>query len=285
MPGAISARRPVRVSRGHDSRVDGRCEEVAAVGERREAVTDGPVPKHIQLRQILESMITEELTPDAPIPSERELMVKYAVSRMTVREAIGQLVIEGRLYRVRGKGTFVAPPRVDSMLELTSFTEDMRRRGHEPSTVVLRSVQLVPPVAIRQALGLTASQSAYRIERLRIADGIPMALESGWYAADPAPGLLDRDLSGSLYSILARSYGLVIDAAKQTLRSEIADAQTARILGVAVSAPLLVLDRTSTASGRPVEHVRSWYRGDRYQVHIDLARASDAGQVPWLRVR
>ncbi|HEY8455919.1 MAG TPA: GntR family transcriptional regulator [Actinopolymorphaceae bacterium] len=250
----------------------------------RTTVTEGPVPKHLQLRQILERLITEELQPDSPIPSERELMATYGVSRMTVREAIGQLVTEGRLYRVRGKGTFVAAPRVDSMLELTSFTEDMRRRGHEPSTVVLRSVELVPPVSVRQALGLTATQTAYRIERLRIADGVPMALENGWYVAAPAPGLLDRDLSGSLYSILAGTYGIVIDAAKQTLRSEIADAQTARILGVAVGAPLLVLERTSTAGGKPVEHVTSWYRGDRYQVHIDLARASDR-QVPWLPPR
>ena len=141
----------------------------------------------------------------------------------------------------------------------------------------------MPPATIRQLLGLTATQTAYRVERLRIADDVPMALENGWYVADIAPGLLDRDLSGSVYSILARSYGVVIDAAKQMLRSEIADAQTARILGVAVNSPLLVLDRTSTAGGRPVEQVRSWYRGDRYQVHIDLARASDAGQVPWLR--
>jgi GntR family transcriptional regulator len=255
------------------------------VGDPPRVVTDGPVPKHLQLRQILESLIAEKLGSDAPIPSERELMACYHVSRLTVREAIGQLVTEGRLYRVRGKGTFVAAPKVDSMLELTSFTEDMRRRGHEPSTVVLRSVELVPPAAIRQALGLSASQQAYRIERLRIADGIPMALENGWYTAEPAPGLLDRDLSESLYAILARSYGVVIDAAKQTLRSEIADAQTARILGVAAGSPLLVLERTSTAGGRPVERITSWYRGDRYQVHIDLARASDAGQVPWLRTR
>jgi len=251
------------------------------VGERRDLVTDGPVPKHVQLRRILETLVTKELRPDAPIPSERELMARYNVSRMTVREAIGKLVGEGRLYRVRGKGTFVAPPRVDSMLELTSFTEDMRRRGLEPSTVVLRSVEAVPPEPVRQALGLTATQSAYRIERLRIADGVPMALESGWYDAESAPGLLDRDLSGSLYSILARSYGIVIDAATQVMRSEIADAQTARVLGVAVGAPLLVLERTSTADGRPVEHVRSAYRGDRYQVHVNLARASDAGKVPW----
>lgn len=250
---------------------------------RERVIVDGPVPKHVQLRQILESLVTEELAPDAPLPSERELMARYEVSRMTVRQAIGQLELEGRLYRVRGKGTFVAPPMVDSMLELTSFTEDMRRRGHEPSTVVLRSVQLEPPVAVRRALDLTPSQTAYRIERLRLADGLPMALENGWYVAEPLPDLLDRDLSGSLYSLFARKYGLVIDAAKQTLRSEIADAPTARTLGVAAGAPLLVLERTSTAGGRAVEHIASWYRGDRYQVHIDLARASDAGRVPWQR--
>lgn len=244
-------------------------------------MTDGPVPKHVQLRQILESLVTEDLTPDAPIPSERELMAEFGVSRMTVRQAIGQLVLEGRLHRVRGKGTFVAPPKVDSMLELTSFTEDMRRRGHEPATVILRSVELEPPAEVRRALSLTPAQTAYRIERLRLADGIPMALENGWYVAGPMPGLLDRDLAGSLYTLFARTYGVVIDAAKQTLRSEIADAQTARILGVAMGAPLLVLERTSTAGGRPVEHITSWYRGDRYQVHIDLARASDAGRVPW----
>ncbi|NYH88148.1 UTRA domain-containing protein [Actinopolymorpha rutila] len=253
--------------------------------ERHRVVTDGPVPKHAQLRRILESLIDGELGPDAPIPSERDLMAAHRVSRMTVREAIGQLVAEGRLYRVRGKGTFVAAPRVDSMLELTSFTEDMRRRGHEPATVVLRSVEAVPPAPVRRALGLTAAQTAYRVERLRIADGVPMALEDGWYAADRAPGLLDRDLSQSLYAVLSRSYGVVIDAAKQTLRSEVADAQTARILGVTVGAPLLALDRTSTAGGRPVEQITSWYRGDRYQVHIDLARASDAGRVPWQPAR
>jgi GntR family transcriptional regulator, N-acetylglucosamine utilization regulator len=263
-----------------------RCDdnrEVPSVDEHRRVVTDGPVPKHTQLRRILEALIESELEPDAPIPSERELMAAHHVSRMTVREAIGQLVTEGRVYRVRGKGTFVAAPRVDSMLELTSFTEEMRRRGHEPSTVVLRSVELVPPVGVRQALGLTSTQTAYRIERLRIADGVPMALENGWYVAEPTPGLLDRDLSQSLYVILSRTYGVVIDAAKQTLRSEISDAQTARILGVAVGSPLLVLDRTSTAAGRPVEHITSWYRGDRYQVHIDLARAGDAGWMPGAR--
>lgn len=254
-------------------------------GSGPRVIVDGPVPKHVQLREILEALVTRELGPDRAIPSERELMAEYGVSRMTVREAIGQLVVEGRLYRVRGKGTFVAAPRVDSMLELTSFTEDMRRRGHEPSTVVLRSVELVPPLVVRRALRLGPSDTAYRIERLRIADGIPMALEDGWYVAEPLPGLLDRDLSGSLYTMLARTYGVVIDGAKQSLRSEIADAQTARILGCPVGAPLLVLDRTSSAGTKPVERIVSWYRGDRYQVHIDLARLSGPDGTPWQRSR
>lgn len=251
-------------------------------GERR-GIVDGPVPKHVQLKEILASIVADELGPDAPIPSERDLMAEYGVSRMTVREAIGQLVSEGRLYRVRGKGTFVAPPRVDSMLELHSFTEDMRRRGHEPATIVLRSVELNPPDSVRRALRLTAGETAYRIERLRIADGIPMALEDGWYAARELPHLLDRDLSGSLYALLAREYGVVIDAAGQVVRSAIAEAQAARVLGVAVGAPLLVLERTSTASGRPVEQITSWYRGDRYQVHIDLGRPGRADEMPWQR--
>ena len=95
-------------------------------------LADGPVPKHVQLREILEAAARDELPADAPVGSERELMVQYGVSRATVREAIGQLVSEGVLYRVHGKGTFVAAARVESQLHLASFTEEMHRRGLEP---------------------------------------------------------------------------------------------------------------------------------------------------------
>jgi GntR family transcriptional regulator len=96
------------------------------------AVVDGPVPKHRQLREILLALVDAELPPDSAIPSERQLVSRFRVSRATVREAVGRLVSEGRLYRVRGKGTFVAAPRVESQLHLASFTKDMRRRGHKP---------------------------------------------------------------------------------------------------------------------------------------------------------
>ena len=241
------------------------------------SVVDGPVPKHRQLRDILMGLVETELVPDAPVPSERDLMARYDVSRATVREAIGSLVSEGRLYRVRGKGTFVAAARVESQMHLASFTEDMRRRGHKPSTVVLGSDETAAPPPARSALGLDVTDRAYRIERLRSADGAPMAHEVSWLPAAPLPGMLERDLTSSIYSILAHDYGRVLDSAAQTMWAEGADPLRARLLRVPPAAPLLVFRKTSYASGRPMEHVTSWYRADRYQVHMTLDRTPHNG--------
>lgn len=243
------------------------------------SVVDGPVPKHRQVREILMSLIDSELTPDASIPSERNLVSRFGVSRATVREAVGRLVSEGRLYRVRGKGTFVAAPRVESQLHLASFTEEMRRRGHKPSTIVLGADESVPPPPARSGLGLSATDRAYRIERLRSADGSPMAHEVSWLPASPLPSLLEHDLAGSIYSILARDYGRMLDSAAQTVWAEGADPLRSRLLRVPPAAPLLVLRRTAYSAGRPLEHVTSWYRADRYQVHMKLDRAAAVGQA------
>lgn len=247
-----------------------------AFDDRRDPIADGPVPKHRRLREILLALMDTELVPDALIPSERELMDRFEVSRATVREAIGALVTEGRLYRVRGKGTYVAAPRVESQLHLASFTEDMRRRGYRPSTVVLAADETSAPPPARVALGLDPADRAYRIERLRSADGSPMAHEVSWYPAAPLPGFLERDLTGSVYTVLTGDYGRTLDSAAQTVWAEGADPLRARVLRVPPAAPLLVFRRTSFASGRPMEHVTSWYRADRYQVHMTLDRMSES---------
>ena len=236
------------------------------------SVVDGPVPKHRQLHDILLGLIQSELTPDAAIPSERELTVRFGVSRATVREAVGRLVNEGRLYRVRGKGTFVSSPHIESQLHLASFTEDMRRRGHRPSTTVLAADDSVPPPPARVALGLAPNERAYRVERLRSADGTPMAHEVSWLPMSPLPRLLDQDLTGSVYTILAREYGRLLDSAAQTVWAEGADPLRSRLLRVPPAAPLIVFRKTSYASGRAMEHVTSWYRADRYQIHMKLDR-------------
>nr|WP_218889007.1 GntR family transcriptional regulator [Saccharopolyspora hordei] len=233
---------------------------------------DGPTPKHAQLREILRTLARDELLPGSPVPSERELAVRYGVSRLTVREAIGQLVSEGLLVRVRGKGTFTTRPRVDSQLHLASFTEDMRRRGMRPETVLLEADERLPPPSTTEALGLAPGETAYWIHRLRKADGAPMAVERGWYHAGLLPGLLDHDLTDSLYTLLARRYQVQLERGTQTVLAEGADAETATLLGVRPGSPVLVFRRIATAQGRPVEDMTSWYRGDLYQVTMQLDR-------------
>jgi GntR family transcriptional regulator len=230
----------------------------------------GAVSKHAQLRSILLERVQTSLAPHAAIPPERKLMAKYGVSRSTVREAIRQLVEEGVLYRIQGKGTFVTGERVQSDLHLASFTEDMRRRGLVPATVVMASALVEASLEVRAALGLKAGAQVQQVERLRLAGGIPMAFERGYYPAALLPDLGSQDLSRSLYATFATEYGLRIDHAEQTAWAESADAGLAEPLGIDVGIPLLVFRRTSSAGTTPVEYITSWYRGDRYQIHMTL---------------
>ena len=242
------------------------------------SIDDGPRPKHVQLSDVLAEVATRDLGPGTAIPSERELMATYDVSRATVRKAIDSLVAGGLLHRIHGKGTFVARPRVESHLHLASFSDDMRRRGLVPSTRMMRVDEERPPAEVAKALRLRADGTAWRIDRVRLADGQPMAIEQGWYPRALLPDLDTEDLTGSLYTLFASRYGLVIDAAEQTLWGEAAEGATARRLDAPVHTPLLVFRRVSSAAGRPVEYVVSRYRGDRYQVHMSLGATPGAGK-------
>jgi GntR family transcriptional regulator, N-acetylglucosamine utilization regulator len=235
-------------------------------------ITAGPRPKHAQLSDVLTDLAVRELGPDAAIPSERELMAAYDVSRATVRKAIESLIADGLLHRIHGKGTFVATPRLESRLHLASFSQDMRRRGLTPSTRLLQVELDEPPAEVARALGLTGRGRAWRLDRVRLADGQPIALENGWYPEPVLPDLDRHDLGGSLYALFTEVYGLTIDNAEQTLWGEAADQSTARRLDAPVHTPLLVFRRLSRAAGVPLEYVVSRYRGDRYQIHMSLGR-------------
>jgi GntR family transcriptional regulator len=171
---------------------------------------------------------------------------------------------------VQGKGTFVAPHRVQSYLHLASFTEDMRRRGMAPSTHVVRAEAATPPEAVASWFGIDAGRPAWHVVRLRLAGGEPMAFEAGWYSPSLLHDLDRHDLGHSLYGLFAREYGLAVDTADQTVRAEAADATLARRLGIAVGDPVLAFDRRSRSGGAPLEHVVSHYRGDRYELHVSL---------------
>ena len=242
-------------------------------------LVDGVVPKHQQLRNILAELATTHLRPGDMLPSERQLCADYGVSRITVREALGQLVSEGLLVRTQGKGTFVAHRPARSRLHIASFHEDMRRMGMEPSTVVLTAARVTPPAPTVERLRLPAQGAAYHVRRLRLADRVPMSVDDAWYSAALLPGLDQFDLQASLYDTLARQYGRPIDHAEQTVSAGLAGEEIGRLLGIPASGPVLRFDRVSYSRGDAVEHARSWYRADRYELFMGLD-SSDPSSEP-----
>ena len=234
------------------------------------------LPKYYQVKRELLAF-TAMLDPGSPVPPERELARSYGTSRTTVRQALAELVIEGRLLRMQGKGTFVAKPKVAQLLELTSYTEGMRAHGLHPLTKILDIGYVTADEELAALLGIRAGGRALRIHRLRLADGEPMSIDTSHLPARRFPGLrkqLERQLS--LYETLRLAYGIQLTEAEETIETVLADPHDARLLGVDPGLPLLLLSRHAyDVTGRPVEWAQSWYRGDRYKFVTRLRRTPD----------
>jgi len=234
----------------------------------------GPrLPKYYGVkRQLLE--LTGVMTPGTAVPPERELAQRFGTSRTTVRQALAELAVEGRLLRMQGKGTFVAKPKVAQVLELTGYTEDMRAHGLQPRTVILDTGYIVAEEQLAGYLSIRAGGRVLRVHRLRLADGEPMSIDVSYLPARRFPGLR-RNLqkNASLYQTLTSAYGIELAEAEETIETALAGPEDARLLGVDVGLPLLLVSRHSfDASGSPVEWARSWYRGDRYKIVTRLRR-------------
>jgi GntR family transcriptional regulator len=230
-------------------------------------------PKGEQLQEILEGIVGA-LEPGALLPSERLLAERYGVARATVTQAIDDLVSRGLVYRVHGSGTFVAEPKFRQPLTLTSFTEDMRARGMNPGSVV-RSQAVVPASeVVARHLALVPGTPVVHMERVRTADGEPMALERTHLPAQRLPGLEDADLTdASLYELMERKWGVRVAEADQWASVVRVTDEEAALLHVSAEQPALLFQRvTRDPAGTPVEYVRSLYRGDRYEVHTRLER-------------
>ena len=238
-----------------------------AAGEPRE-------PKYYSVKRHLLEVIGT-LTPGSPVPTERLLMAQLGTSRTTVRQALAELVGEGRLVRRQGSGTYVAEPKVSWPLRMTSFTEQASATGHAASTKLIDARRERASAEVAARLGLRHGAAVHRIERLRLVDGIPMALETSNLSAARFPGLarLLRK-SDSLYRVLSDEYGVVPVTAEETIETASATPHEAGLLDTETGAPILMLSRHSfAADGAPVEWVQSWYRGDRYRFATRLTSA------------
>ncbi|WP_047869430.1 GntR family transcriptional regulator [Nocardiopsis sp. RV163] len=224
------------------------------------------VPKYYQVKKQLLELI-EAMPAGNPVPPERALATQFGTSRTTVRQALTEMVVEGRLLRIQGKGTFVAKPKVAQVLQLTSYTQEMRAHGLHPATRILDVSYINADDQLAELLAIRSGGRVLRIERLRLANGEPMAVETAHLAARRFPGLRRQlDRYASLYEALASAYDVSLAEAEASIETVLATPDEARLLGVDVGLPLVLhCQHSFDGDGHPVEWVRSLYRGDRYK--------------------
>lgn len=236
---------------------------------------DGTVPKYYEVRQWLRQQI-DGLPPGTPVPPERTLSDRFNISRTTVRQALHDLAVEGRIVRMQGRGTFVATPKVTQSLQLTSYTQDMREQGLRPGARLIDVTVTNSENDVATRLELDEGALVTRIERVRFANGEPMAVETVYLDHNRFPGVGDMlDEDTSLYAILEAEYQVVPVRGEETIETVLAPPSVSHLLGTDSTTPMLMLTRTSRdADDRPVEYVRSLYRGDRFRLTTRLSRPS-----------
>lgn len=233
-------------------------------------------PLYYQISEVLHTMIeSSELKPGDRLPSENELIAQYQISRNTARRAINALIIEGVAFTIQGKGTFVSPARTrEGLLNLTSFSEEIQQRGMVPGSLLLSFGRVVPPAKIGRALEIAPRQETYKIDRLRLADNQPMALNVSYLPCELCPQLENQDLvKGSLYAYLEGVLNLRIEYGERIIKAGAATEYEAELLQITVGYPVVITEGPSfLADGRPVEYTRIIYRGDRYEFTFNAVR-------------
>lgn len=244
------------------------------------------VPFYRQIKDSLKDKIVSGVWPAGTrLPSEADVCRAFCVSRVTVRQALSDLATEGLVKRERGRGTYVAEPKIRERLvgRLTGFYEDMVAQGLQPRTRVLSQSVIEAPPALAETLGVAPGAPVIRIERLRTIGREPMLR-----SVTCIPKYLCPDLVGtreeiereSLYALLERKYGLRIARGIRTIEAIAASENDARLLGTTKGAPLALVRSTSYLDdGRPIEHYEAKHRGDRSRFEVVVVRTPH-GVVP-----
>ncbi|WP_245644694.1 GntR family transcriptional regulator [Nocardioides jensenii] len=220
------------------------------------------------MREYLRELI-DGLPVGSPAPSERDLVGRFGVARMTVRQAIEALVAEGLLERIPGKGTFVKKPRT-RVGELRGFTDEMASRGKQADSLTLISrIEKAGP-GVARALAITEGDAVIHWQRLRHADGEPVCVENAYLSEVLLPGFLQRALPVSLYAELGVR-GLRPGWAEDSVRADLATAEEAELLGLPDGSPVLRISRRASSDDRVIEVSSSTYRADSFTLWVQFA--------------
>lgn len=233
-----------------------------------------PTPLYHQIKTlILKDIQAGTLKPDERLPTEEELASHFAVSKITVRQALRELSGLGLIRREQGRGTFVQrPPLEQGPRELTSFTEEMRRHGRSSASQILEKGTVSASPELAAILLIASGDPVFRLRRLRLADGEPIALQTVHLPLILALGIEYEAFEAvSLYGLLRDKYRLTPARARETHTAVTVEGDEAALLRITPGSPAMAAERiTQLADGRPLEYVQSLMRADRYKIVLDL---------------
>ncbi|MEU6368412.1 GntR family transcriptional regulator [Streptomyces sp. NPDC046931] len=223
----------------------------------------GRIPKYYAVKAQIAALV-KELGEGGPLPTERDLSERYDVARETVRQALRDLLLEGRLRR-QGRGTVVAGPKLEQPLSLASYTEGVRRQGRTPGRGLITLDRFPCNDALAAETGLTRGEPVWHMERVLLADDERVGLESTYVAVARVPRLgTDFDPDSSFYGYL-NEQGITFGDADERIETVLAAPREALLIGTPPALPMLLIHRVSRdTEGRPLERVRTLYRGDRF---------------------
>ena len=233
------------------------------------------IPIYLEIRSYMIKQIEKgRLVPGDKIPSERELVDLFKVSRMTVRHAIDQLVNDGILVRMVGKGTYVSSERLSTALNvLNSFSEDIIASGHSPSAKLISVEKTQTGNTISSLLRIDKNREVIKVERLRLVDDLEMAITMSFFPVSRALPLDELDFTATSIYRQIESLGLRIEKASETVTAEAADKRSAGFLRVKENSPLLKIIRLTFISNNvPIEYMEGLFRPDRYVISQELYR-------------
>jgi GntR family transcriptional regulator len=241
---------------------------------------DTYIPLYVQVMDAIRAYIDSGRgKPGDQLPGEPELCRRFDISRTVVRQALRELELEGLIYRSKGRGTFIAQPKIRESLfqQLTGFYQDMEAKGVRPVSKILKQGVVQPTSKIARLLKISENDPVVEIQRLRFVRNEPIVLVSSYLPRAYVPGLEEVDFrEQSLYAYLEKNYGIYIVRGRRILEATSANALEAELLQVKRGSPLLLLDSIGyVADGKPIEYYHALHRGDRSRFEVELIRTRE----------
>ncbi|MCE2914480.1 MAG: GntR family transcriptional regulator [Rubrivivax sp.] len=233
------------------------------------------VPMHAQIREIVRRRVLDgTYAPHSQMPSESQMMEAFSVSRITVRQALGDLQKEGLIFKVAGKGSFVAKPKAfQSLSRLQGFGEAMTPSGYETFSQVISMRKVSANEAVAHRLRLKPGAAVFEIQRLRFLNREPISVDQSYFPLELGKRLATEDLpTRDIFAILENDYGLHLTHADVQIEAISADEGLARQLRISEASPLLRIERLTYADEQPVDFEYLYYRGDAFQYRLRIDR-------------